>query len=324
MLEAKVASLDDVREFFENFPHGTMVNVLPEEQYKRRHIPGSKQACVFETAFLENMRELAPDHTEAVLVYGAGNSMDASAAASKLLEAGYGDVWVFDGGIDEWREAGLPLEGSATKISDPDYPPILPQYSDYELIPEESALRWTGRNDGTAHWGALPLKGGSIHFVNPGANGSVSGSVVADMLGITCDDLTEETNMKLLLAHLASSDFFSTRVFPEASLSVQELKPLAGAGHNLPNFYGKAMLKIRGHEQLVEGDLSVRNLPEKKLSISGLVSLDRTRWGVLYGSAKLFRFLGMHKVDDLITLDARLIYRAVEKHKSPRTEKGAS
>lgn len=37
---------------------------------------------------------------------------------------------------------------------------------------------------------------------------------------------------------------------------------------------------------------------------------DRTLWGVRYGSARFYRFLGMHSVDDNISLSVMLFFRS--------------
>ena len=81
----------------------------------------------------------------------------------------------------------------------------------------------------------------------------------------------------------------------------------------MPNYHLKGLAGIRGHEQPVEADISLRNVLDEKegnrLILAGQLNLDRTLWGVLYGSARYFRYLGMHKVDDLISLDAHVVFR---------------
>ncbi len=309
MQEIKIAGIEDIKRLSSEDAGGTLINVLTAEQHAEAHIPGSGQACVFETVFIDNVRKLAPDRHAAVLVYGAGNSFDVTVAAAKLMSAGYSDVRVFPGGIDEWRAAGLPLRGNTPDVPCLDYPPILPLHARYTLMPKASTLRWTGRNDITSHWGAVPLSSGVLHFKNTGQTLEADGCINASMSGITCEDLAADpAGLRELLAHLASEDFFRTRLFPRASLKIGELTPLEGAGHGLPNYHGKALLTICGCTQMIESSLSLRNLPEGGLSLSGLLSVDRTNWGVLYGSARFFRFLGKHKVDDLITLDAKMIF----------------
>lgn len=332
MDSTKNLGLDETRDFLKNHPRGVIINVLTPGLYARRHIPGSKQACVFETAFLERMAEAAPAKNDPVLLYGAGASLDAATAAEKLREAGYTDIYVFPGGLQAWRAAGFPLEGTAPEAEDPPFPSVVPACKQYRLLPDKSRLAWVGRADSHQHWGTLGLKSGELKFV--GANGI--GSIVADMKAIRCADLAGEPELHdRLLAHLSSGDFFLSRLFPEASLEITDLHPLTeppapvstscaaepnyyggasteqpGWQSALPNYYGRGSLKIRNKVEFIEANLALRNLEDGGLSLAGQIQLDRTRWGVLYGSARFFRFLEMHKVDDVVSLDAMLFFQA--------------
>ncbi len=49
-----------------------LVDVRLEEDFAIEHLPGARNNCVFEVAFLERMEELAPDLNRPVCVYGAG------------------------------------------------------------------------------------------------------------------------------------------------------------------------------------------------------------------------------------------------------------
>lgn len=319
MSTIRILEIGGVRDFMQKEPRSALVNVLTPAQHARWRIPGSKQACVFETVFLDNMAQLAPDKTMPVLLYGAGDSMDSTTAAEKLLAAGYTRVYIVPGGIQGWREAGYPLEGDAPQAPEsdnPPYPPVLPAFRKYTLLPEKSRLAWVGRADNHQHWGSLGLKSGSLSF--KGMRGS--GRLVADMKAIRCDDLAGDKDMhSVLLAHLFSEDFFLTRLFPEAAMEITELSPkegplskaggIPGAFAALPNYHGRGLARIRNKEDFIEGDLSIRNLDDGMLSLAGQVRLDRTRWGVLYGSARFFRFLNGHKVDDIISLDAMLLFQ---------------
>ena len=84
----RLAVLEEVKSFLSDFPNGLLLNVLPPEHHTRMHIPGSRQACVFETAFSEHMEKLAPDPETPIMVYGAGASLDAAVATAKLLGLG--------------------------------------------------------------------------------------------------------------------------------------------------------------------------------------------------------------------------------------------
>jgi rhodanese-related sulfurtransferase len=53
-----------------------------------------------------------PDRETEVVVYCANPECESSVAvAAKLIELGYENVHHFSGGKQEWRQAGLPLEG---------------------------------------------------------------------------------------------------------------------------------------------------------------------------------------------------------------------
>ena len=304
MNQPTMVSIEQVAGFLKECPEGAMIDVLPKEQYERQHIPGSKSACVFETAFLDHMANVAPDKGKPVLVYGAGASLDVNDASYKLLNAGYSDVRVFPGGVDEWRASGHALEGSAPEAMDPPFPPLVPIHDKYILDVEQSEVRWVGRNAAHDHWGSISFKSGEVEF----EKGHGKGSATVDMASIKCADL-EPSLCAGLISHLSSIDFFNTALFPEAKLRVLELTPLENAVDGLPNYFMSAALDLRGNEQTVEGKVSVRNLADGGLSMTGQLDIDRTRWGIIYGSSRFFRFLGMHKVDDIISLDARMTFK---------------
>ncbi len=301
-----VATLEQVASFLNDFPEGVLVDVLPKEQYERQHIPGSKSACVFETVFLDRMAGVAPDKSKPVLIYGAGASLDVSDAACKLIKAGYADVRIFPGGVDEWRESGHALDGSAPEARDSPFPPLTPVHDRYVLDVGQSVVRWTGRSDSHDHTGSVLFKSGELCFIK----GRGKGEAVVDMTSIKCADLAGSPLYAALIEHLSSVDFFNTALFPEAALRVVDLTPLDSAVDALPNYTMSATLVIKGNEQQVEGKVSVRNLADGGLSLCGQLEIDRTRWEVLYGSSRFFRFLGMHKVDDIISLDARMTFKS--------------
>jgi hydroxyacylglutathione hydrolase len=71
------------------------------------HIPGSMG---IELAHLENKLALIPGDKIIGLICGSGYR--ASIAASILQKHGYGDVFNVEGGMEAWKEAGLPLTSS--------------------------------------------------------------------------------------------------------------------------------------------------------------------------------------------------------------------
>ncbi|MFH1725796.1 MAG: rhodanese-like domain-containing protein [Elusimicrobiota bacterium] len=94
----------------ENGADFTLVNVLPEEYYRKEHIPGSRNVPVTEDDFVRRIEEIVPDKSRTVVVYCACRECTASStAAGKLDQAGFTDVRDYETGVRGWRGAGLPL-----------------------------------------------------------------------------------------------------------------------------------------------------------------------------------------------------------------------
>ena len=305
--QIRSVSIDEVKRFSQENPDGLIVGVLPSEFHALQHVPGSVGICVFETAFQEKMANAAPDKTTPLLVYGAGDSLDSEVAAEKLRREGYADVRVFPGGLDAWRKAGLPLEGERADRPLPEEVP-LPRFPRYVLLPEKSAVLWTGRNNAHSHRGTLSLKGGELEF-DGGPQGEGRGILTFDMHSIDCLDLQGDVLLPVLLAHLKSVDFFDVALHPQAHLRILSLRPLpegtvTGRTHRL-----RGALGVLGMERILECDVELRNLDGDELGMSCQLVWDRTLWGVRYGSARFFRFMGMHSVDDNVGLTVALVFR---------------
>ena len=310
----RLAVLEEVKTFLFEYPNGLLLNVLPPEHHARTHIPGSHQACVFDLTFPEQMEKLAPDPETPIMVYGAGGSLDAAVATAKLLGLGYRNVRMWPGGLKTWYMAGFPLEGGNTSsLLEESLPPLS---GEYKLQVLDGDIRWTGRNVHSTHYGHLFLKSGFLYFQN-GLNGTEgTGEIIADMGSIANEDLAGSPWQRVLLAHLASEDFFHSTLYPEARLRISRFFPLPDSLHRensgRPDHLLRGEAVIRGRAQRIDIPAILRRSTDG-FTLTLRVDLDRTRWGVLYGSAKFFRCLGKHKVDDLISLEARLVFTKGEK-----------
>ena len=83
-----------------------LVMVLGEWAYRAKHIPGSLHFSTIE----EGLEALDPN--EDIVVYCSNVSCLASIAAYRYLrDQGYKHVRRYAGGVQDWEEAGYPLEG---------------------------------------------------------------------------------------------------------------------------------------------------------------------------------------------------------------------
>jgi polyisoprenoid-binding protein YceI len=275
-----------------------LVQVLPEEVFAATRIPGSKQACVYEVVFLDQIAALTTDKARAIIVYGAGGgSLDAKVAAEKLTAAGFINVTAFEGGLDAWSAAGLPLEGEGAL-------PAAPLLSGtFRADTEQSLIRWTGRNLFNHHSGTVRLAEGEITLRD---NALVAARFRIAMDSIACEDISDSAMNQMLIAHLHSDDFFDVAHHPVAEFVAESITPLATCTDGTPNHLLRGQFTLRGLTREIEFPILVATADGQRLTAQGVLDLDRTQFGSVYGSGRLFRFLGKHIVNDHIHLHIKL------------------
>ena len=88
----------------------TLVHALPEQSFRKEHIPGALQLDHERVA--EQAPERLPDKSAPIVTYCASRScQNSEVAANRLLALGYTNVREYAEGIADWIDAGLPVEG---------------------------------------------------------------------------------------------------------------------------------------------------------------------------------------------------------------------
>jgi rhodanese-related sulfurtransferase/polyisoprenoid-binding protein YceI len=275
----------------------TIIDVLPPEYYGSRHIPGAANACVYEMTFLDSIREITTDKKRCIVVYDSSNRSRASAcAAEKLTSAGFGKVFELTGGIEEWEGSGYPVDVLGPDV---DEEPVLAD-GVHPIECEKSRLEWTGRNIFKKHWGAIDISGGEI-VVRNGA--VVGGFVTIDMRSIRDIDLDDIELNRLLIRHLKSDDFFDVESYPTAGFEISQCGIDKGATPGSANYLVKGMLTIKGTSKEVSIQAIIAPGENAGIQAQACFSIDRTEWNIAYGSGRLFEKLGMHLVNDSISLE---------------------
>lgn len=294
----------DVQSMVKEHPDTYLLDVLPPDHFEKVHIPAAHNACVFFVSFLDDLTRIIPEKKERVVVYGSSErSHDAKMAVEKMTRAGYLQVYQLKGGLQAWREAGYGCEG--TETDQPDDPQTHLSLSDgnFSIDCDHSSIKWTGRNSSTSHCGTVHISAGNIHI----RNGRMSGKIEVDMNSIHNINLEGDELQPVLEAHLKSDDFFFTSMFPTAVLTVNEATPLEPLWQTSPNFHVRGELMLRGVSAVLDFDMTANMAAENMLTLESHFDIDRTRWNIIYGSARFFEYLGMHKVFDLISLQIRIV-----------------
>ena len=93
----------------------TLIEVLDEEEYERNHIKGAINVPLSEIG-REIKGKFSQD--EEIVVYCADRSCGASPkAAKKLDKLGFENVFDYQGGKKDWKEAGNPMSGDTNPVT---------------------------------------------------------------------------------------------------------------------------------------------------------------------------------------------------------------
>lgn len=129
------------------------------------------------------------------------------------------------------------------------------------------------------------------------------------MATIRNQDLAGDPCRPALIDHLMPGDFFFVQRFPKAHFQVRKVIPLTDATPTEPNYQIEGELEIRGIRRPLAFEATVNPAGEDQVAAEAQFDIDRTRWGVIYGSSRFFAHLGMHRVFDRISFDIRIAFR---------------
>lgn len=183
----------------------------------------------------------------------------------------------------EQEEAAVATEGS----------------KEYVVDVEKSIINWEGTKPGTVHHGTINLTTGAIL-----ANNDVveAGKFAFDMNSIVVEDLQGEDKARLE-AHLMGNiegkegDFFNAKEYPNAKFE------MTGMENNVI----RGNLTIKDQTQAIEFPATVTIDGDNLVLKSEQFEIDRTKWGVNFGSKSIFPNLGDKFVSDVMKLTISLV-----------------
>lgn len=153
------------------------------------------------------------------------------------------------------------------------------------LDASKSNITWVGKKLTGQHDGTVKIKDGALVFKGKKLAG---GSITVDMTSITVTDLQAGKGKEKLEGHLKNDDFFATDKFSTAKL---DFKKIAAKSANV--YTVTADLTIKGITQPVTFDITVNG----NTAVSRF-NIDRTKYGIKYGSGSFFDNLGDNAIAD--------------------------
>jgi polyisoprenoid-binding protein YceI len=198
--------------------------------------------------------------------------------------------------------AGTGLDTSKVSISKIDslqgLPVKAPINGVYQVMGEKSNVRWLAKKVTGQHNGSIAVKGGSMNIEGESL---IGGDLVIDMGSLLVLDQTGDAKADLE-GHLKSADFFNVSKFPETRMVITSVKK-----RNKHEYEVVADLTLLGVTKPVKSTVLVVPSGDSMANISGGIAIDRTEFGLKYGSGKFFQNLGDKMIDDvfMVTFDLK-------------------
>ena len=162
-----------------------------------------------------------------------------------------------------------------------------------------SNIQWIGRKVTGEHSGHIEVAGGFIVH----ADGKLtSGEILMNIQSITVDDIEDPKWNQKLVDHLKNDDFFNSEKYPTAKFVFTKFKGKGADTHVSGN------ITIR--DKTVPTNLVINVVVDADSSYStGTINIDRSLFGVKYGSGTFFEGLGDKMIMDEFTLNFKVIAR---------------
>jgi len=170
-------------------------------------------------------------------------------------------------------------------------------------IDANSKVYWTGTKPTGSHTGTIDIKTGKLDAVGDKITG---GMFMLDMNTITNTDMKAGDGKEDLEAHLKGTSeenadhFFNVAKYPQATFVITKVADSSAGGPATHNITGD--LTLKGKTKSVTFPASVVIAGDKINATAPAFTINRTEWGVNYGSKSVFDDLKDKFINDEISL----------------------
>ena len=175
----------------------------------------------------------------------------------------------------------------------------------YNINIGESTVMWEGKKTFVVdykHGGTINLTAGELTVKE---NNIESGNFTLDMASIAEVGGKDAESSAQLAGHLMSGDFFDVEQFPTATFEITGASAEAGEDGATHKISGN--LTIKGQGKNIEFPAKV-TIDGDKLTASANFTIDRSQWGIAYGSNSLIDgLLDDQVIDDNISYEINLV-----------------
>lgn len=181
----------------------------------------------------------------------------------------------------------------------------VPTDGSYTVSASESTFAWAGAKpliEGYVDSGTIALKDGSITIASSTATGSFAIAMDTLQVGLTAKKPGQEGALE---KHLKSKDFFDVATYPTVTFEITKVTPQADSATS-HTYDVTGNLTMKGKTNPITFPAMIYMM-DGKLIAEAAVNVDRTKWGITYGSGSFFDNLADNAISDTFTLTFKLV-----------------
>lgn len=168
----------------------------------------------------------------------------------------------------------------------------------YKVDTKASTVAYKGSKlGGSFHTGNISVKSGEIVLTGDVVTG---GQILVDMNTITSTDITDKDMNAKYVGHIKSPDFFDVAKYPEAKIAILNGKK-TDKGLEV-----KGDLTFLGKTHPITFLVTDLKKDAKNFSAKSDLKVNRTTWGLQYGSGSFFKGLGDKAINDEFDLSVAI------------------
>lgn len=168
----------------------------------------------------------------------------------------------------------------------------------YKVDSKASTITYVGKKlGGSSHTGNLTIKSGEITLIGEVVTG---GQIVVDMNSLTSTDITDKEMNGKFVGHMKSADFFDTAKYPEAKITI-----ISGAATD-KGVEVKGDMTFIGQTHPITFLVTDIKKDAKSFSAKSDLNVNRTTWGLKYGSGSFIKGLGDKAINDEFSLNVSI------------------
>ena len=222
-----------------------------------------------------------------------------------------GGIWLYRSSNQEGESAATNSEGITGSVVSFESVPTSSskdmETGTYEADTEESSIGWEAGKPaiaGYVHHGSFGLQSGEVTL----AEGELTGEFVIDVdsLRVTSLGGGKAGQESTLEGHLKGERFFDVVAHPTATFTITDVSPRVLPGPDQADYTASGVLTLKGQTNDVSFPMKVVVNDEDEVWVTAELEIDRTRWGIDFGSASIAERITENIIGDTVKLDLKV------------------